>query len=346
MHKDQFLLAAFFIFFSIPTIAQDVKVGCIGFYNFENLFDTLDTPDKYDYEFTPTGDKVYNTILYSDKLKRLARVVSSIGTEFSPHGVSVLGVAEVENRAVLEDFVGEEQLRSRNYQIIHYESPDTRGIDCALIYNPQYFRPIYSEPIKNEILDNDSLVISRPTRDILYVKGLFETDTFHVFVNHWPSRYGGEAATRYLRNYSADLVRARIDQIQSLDPNAKIVVMGDMNDEPNNESILTHLGAKKKKRNVFEGDLFGLMYKYYKKGIGTLAYRDNWSLFDQLIISEPLLNADEGYRYLKAGIYKKKYMITKTGQYKGYPLRTFSGNVYNYGYSDHFPVYFYIVKPI
>ncbi|MBK7871352.1 MAG: endonuclease/exonuclease/phosphatase family protein [Saprospiraceae bacterium] len=324
---------------------KQYKVACIGFYNFENLFDTLDTPDKRDEEFTPQGANRYDTRIYLDKMNHLSQVVSELGMEISPDGVAILGTAEIENRKVLEDFVQQPAIKSRNYQIVHYESPDLRGIDVALLYNPKYFKVTSSRPIPVPLYNDKGERIY--TRDILLVSGIFDGEPLHIFVNHWPSRSGGEAATQPLRNFAASLCKSVADSLTHLDPNAKILVMGDLNDDPSSPSVKDVLNAKSKKEQVRPGAMFNPMYDFYKKGQGTLAYQDAWSLFDQVILSSGWLNEDAGgYQFYQAQVYNKPYLTQSTGQFKGYPLRTFVGSNYMGGYSDHFPVYLYFLKEL
>ncbi|MEO1516588.1 MAG: endonuclease/exonuclease/phosphatase family protein [Bacteroidota bacterium] len=341
----------YFLLFSLlctsSTYAQkkQYKVGCIGFYNFENLFDTLDDPDIRDEEFTPDGSKRWTKSLYQEKLDHMADVVSQIGTDLTPDGLAILGTAETENRKVLEDFAKHPKLRARNYQVVHYDSPDSRGIDVALLYQPKYFTPSHTEALRLKIpLDNgDSLT----TRDVLLVSGLFDGDSLHVLVNHWPSRRGGELRSRPNRIRAAMLNLEAVRKIQERDPDARIVIMGDLNDDPTSPSVKQILKAKSKRKKVASDELYNPMYDFYKKGVGTTAWRDAWSLFDQIIISGTLLQpTDNGYRYYKAEVFNKSFMTQKIGQFKGYPLRTFVGDSYRGGYSDHFPVYMYMVREL
>ncbi|MAT55094.1 MAG: endonuclease [Saprospirales bacterium] len=324
---------------------QQYKVACIGFYNFENLFDTLDTPDKFDEEFTPQGTRLWDGEKYSEKLHNLARVVSELGTDLTPDGPALLGVAEIENRQVLEDFVREPAIAKRGYEIIHYESPDRRGIDVALLYQPKYFTPLGSHPVRLNIKNENGDTVY--TREILYVTGLLDGDTLHVLVNHWPSRRGGEKATRPLRNAAAMLNKNVRDSLIARNPAAKIIVMGDLNDDPTSPSVAKVLLAKPKKNQLRKGDFFNPWHAFYKRGIGTLAYRDAWSLFDQILITEGLVNPENpGYHFYKAKVFNPTYLVQKTGQYKGYPFRTFDFDNYIHGYSDHFPVCIYLLKPL
>jgi hypothetical protein len=328
---------------TILTAQQNYKIAAVGFYNFENLFDTLDTEDVRDTEFTPTGSKVWNTKRYQAKLDNLAKVVAELGTDVTPDGVAVLGVSEIENRSVLEDFVKHPLIKDRNYQIVHQDSPDERGIDVALLYNPKYFE------LKGHV--NLFVELYRDgepdyTRDVLLVSGNFDGEPMHFMVNHWPSRSGGEAASQPARNKAALVCKTAADSIFAEDPKAKIIIMGDLNDDPISPSVKEVIGAKTNRRKVRKGEFYNPMYELYRKGIGTLAYRDAWSLFDQMILSDGLLDErQEGYQFYKVRIHNPRYMLQKHGRFKGYPFRTFGGNEYLGGYSDHFPVYIFMVKP-
>ncbi len=322
---------------------KEFQVAVVGFYNLENLFDTLDSPDTDDREFLPTGGNNWTPEVYQDKQKNMARVISELGTETSPDGIAILGVGEVENRLVLEDLVKQPALADRHYQIVHYDSPDERGIDVGLIYQPKYFRVTGSRAIPLILYGEDGE--RNFTRDILYVAGMLDGEPLHILVNHWPSRRGGEKATRPMRNAAALICKNVADSLMALDPAAKVIITGDLNDDPNSPSVQDVLACKNEKKEVRKGDLFNPMNEFFVQGYGTLAYQDSWNLFDQIIISHGLTTQrQEGYRFHEATVYKKPYLIQQTGQYKGYPFRTFDFGNYIGGYSDHFPVYLTLVK--
>ena len=283
--------------------------------------------------------------LYKDKLGNLAKVVSEIGTDLSPDGLALLGVCEIENRKVLEDFVKQELVADREYQIVHFDSPDKRGIDVGLLYQPKYFEIDTSESlsITDFIMDGGDTLF---TRDILYVSGWLDGDLIHIYVNHWPSRSGGEKRSRPRRNYCANKVKKHMTKILEKDAEAKILVMGDLNDDPLSPSVKKYLGGKGSKEDLGHSDMFNPMVSMYKKGNGTLAWRDTWNLFDQMIFSPSWLNNEEGFSHYKTKIHKKRYLVQKIGRYKGYPFRTFDGDMYVGGYSDHYPVYTYLTKPV
>ncbi len=344
------LCLALFGLFCTKSNAQkekQYKVGVVGFWNFENLFDLEDDTEINDEDFLPTGKNQWTKDKYDEKMGNLARVISDMGTELSPKGVTLLGTAEIENRKVLEDLVKEKAIRDRNYQIVHHDSPDHRGIDCALLYNPEYFTPISSKGLEVELYNDEGE--RRYTRDILYVNGKLDGEEIHVFVCHWPSRRGGEKASRPKRNKAAQVVKDYMTSIQEKDPEAKIIVMGDMNDDPVSPSVKKILDGRKDKESVTANSMYNPMYKFYKRGVGSNAYRDAWSLFDQILITMPLIKTGKsqtGYFHHKTTIYNKKYLVQKTGKYKGYPFRTFAGGKYQGGFSDHFPVYITLLKEI
>ncbi len=322
---------------------QQARVGCIGFYNFENLFDTLDQVDKLDEDFTPEGALQWTAQTYGKKIENLAKVVSELGVSVTPDGPALLGVAEIENSRVLEDFVQHPSLAKRNYQIVHYESPDVRGIDVALLYQPKYFTPFESRPVPVQIYDANGERIL--TRDILFVGGIFDQDTLYVMVNHWPSRRGGAQASQPYRNAAAMQCKMISDSLRMINPEANILIMGDLNDDPVSPSVKQILRAQKKVRKVKTGDFYNPWHDFYKKGIGTLAYQDAWNLFDQILLSAGLVGEEPGgYTFFQAEIYNPAYLVQKTGRFKGYPFRTFAGGAYLGGYSDHFPVCVYLIK--
>ena len=318
------------------------EISAVGFYNLENLFDTLDAPDIRDEEFTPKGKRVWNSDKYFKKLDNIAYTLSRVATEKASDGLSIIGVSEIENRSVLEDLVQHESLAARNYQIIHYDSPDERGIDVGLLYNPTHFEVIGSKAIPLLLYEEGERNF---TRDILHVEGILNSDTIHVLVNHWPSRRGGEKRSSKSRKAAADICKRVYDSLLVENPNTKLVILGDLNDDPVNQSVKKHLVAKGSKSNVREGEMFNPMFDFYKKGIGSNAYRDAWSLFDQVILSEAWLDQTQnGLFYYQAHVYNETFLVEKEGKYKGYPKRTFSGDDFINGYSDHFPVFVYLLK--
>jgi hypothetical protein len=330
-----FILLLTFLLFSVYG-QREYKVGVVGFYNLENVFDTLNQEDVKDEDFLPEGDYVWNTKKYYDKLSNLDRVLSEVGTDYSPDGLAVLGVSEVENRSVLEDLILQKRLKSRGYTIIHEESPDKRGIDVALLYQPKYFTYEGHKAVRVPLVEKE--ISSRPTRD---------GDDFHFLVNHWPSRSGGEAASAPKRELAAQVARGIADSILQTDQEAKIIIMGDLNDDPISPSVKEVIGTQSKKRKVKSDEFYNPFEKYYKKGIGSNAWRDSWNLFDQMLLSHSLIDSrQKGYMHYKSVVFHAPYLISKTGNFKGYPFRTFAGSRYQGGYSDHLPVFSVFVKPI
>lgn len=329
----------------LPISAQDrYKIAAIGFYNLENLFDLVNDTTINDEDFLPTGSYLWTEDKYKHKQANMAKVIAELGVEKTPDGVAILGVAEVENRLVLEDLVKEPAIAARNYQIVHYNSPDERGIDVGLLYNPKYFKVTASKSLPVLIYQGDERNF---TRDVLLVSGVFDGEPIHVMVNHWPSRSGGEKVSEPWRVAAARVCKKACDSLLQLDPKAKFVVMGDLNDDPVNNSVREVLHGKKDKEEVRKGDTFNPFYNLYKKGLGTLAYRDAWSLFDQIILSPAWIQPEVGgYQYFQANVHGPNYMRQQSGQFKGYPFRSYVGAEFQGGYSDHFPTYFYLVKKV
>lgn len=341
----------FFVFnlllISLLSFSQknNYRVSLIGFYNLENLYDTVNNPMVDDEEFLPNSARQYNSHIYLDKLDRLSDVVSQMGTDITPDGLALLGVAEIENDTVLTDLARTPKLAKRKWKFVHYDSPDRRGVDVALFYNPKYFSVLHSEPLFVQLPGGSKDAFF--TRDILYVKGILDGDTIHVFVNHWPSRSGGEERSIPARAAAAGTAKKRIDSLMAINPATKIVLMGDLNDDPVSPSLTKIIGAKGKMADVKENEMFNPWYDMYKKGIGTSPYQDAWGLFDQVLISGAWLNKEQpGYHYSRQVLFNREFLVQKTGKYRGYSKRTWDGITYNYGYSDHFPVYVMMLKKV
>ncbi|MFV0469293.1 MAG: endonuclease/exonuclease/phosphatase family protein [Dysgonomonas sp.] len=315
------------------------KIYTIAFYNVENLFDT--EKDKYsdDEEFTPEGSKNWTTDKYKKKINNVSYVISQIEKENSANKPAIIGLAEVENRKVLVDLTSNRNISGSGYKIIHHDSPDPRGIDVALLYNPQLFKISSEKTIKYQHPKYPNF----KTRELLLVNGILANDSIYIIVNHWVSRKGENNAE--LRDYNAMLCKNVCDSLLKSNQNAKIIIMGDLNDNPNDRSCRVILNARKEKKDVKEGGFFNPMWKIYSSGQGTTCYQNNWDLFDQIIISESLLNSPTGFRYSDIKIFNPDFLIQQKGRYKGYPLRTFSGNTFLNGYSDHFPIIMYLYKP-
>lgn len=346
-----FILTIFLLASSV-CFSQDAKtyqIRTIGFYNLENLFDPVNDPDKYD-EASPIMEmpESLRKEAYQKKLKNMAHVIAEIGHQQTNNAPVLLGIAEVENRRVIEDLINQPILLSYHYGIIHYDSPDIRGIDVALLYQKKAFRPIVSSSHRLLIYEAENPKKRVYTRDQLLVKGSLDGDILYLIINHWPSRRGGEAKSRYKRESAAALNKRLIDSIQVKEPYAKIITMGDLNDGPTNSSLKNVLKTKASKKNLKRKDLYNPMENMQRKqGMGTIAYRDSWDLFDQMIMTSVLLKKNySSYRFYKAGIFNPRYLKTATGKYKGYPFRSFNNSGFPGGYSDHFPVYIFLVRAV
>ncbi len=345
MRKNFLLLTLLAISVCAFSQQQKYKVSLVGFYNLENFYDTINNPSVDDEEFLPSSPRKYNSRIYMDKVERLSTVISQIGTDINPDGLAMIGVAEVENDTVINDLIHSSNLKSRNLKYCHFDSPDRRGVDVGFIYNPKYFRVLATAPFFVNLPSGSK--DSYFTRDVLYVKGIMDGDTVHVFVNHWPSRRGGEERSRPGRAAAAGVVKIRVDSIIALNPGAKFMIMGDLNDDPISPSVTKVLGATGKSKDVKPGGIFNPYTDFYKQGIGTLPYQDAWGLFDQILISQGLLEKEQsGYHFHKAVIFNKDFLIQKTGKFRNYGKRTWDGITYNYGYSDHFPVYVMLLKKV
>ncbi|GAB3418890.1 endonuclease/exonuclease/phosphatase family protein [Niabella aquatica] len=342
--KNTFLLS--WVMLTVSAFSQSTyKSAIIGFYNFENFYDTIFHGSYDDAAFTPNGSKAYTSAVFNDKVAKLAGVLSQIGTDLNPDGPALLGTAEIENKYVLDTLLRHPLIAERKYKYVHYDSKDFRGVDVALIYNPEYFKVEKSRPVFVKIPAGTKNAVY--TRDVLWVRGLLNGERMHVFVNHWPSRSGGEKRSQPARMAAATTVRKFIDSLLIIDPASKIIVMGDLNDDPVSSSVTKGLKAPGDVKNIRMDDLYNPWVSMYKSGQGTLAYQDAWSLFDQILFSSSFLNRNqEGFFYYRHHVFKADYMIENTGRYKGYPMRTYNGDVYRGGYSDHFPTYIVLLKKV
>lgn len=319
------------------------KVVTVAFYNVENLFDTINDPIKND-EASPIMEmsKKIRGDVYKRKQRNIAQVIKRIGVDVAKNAPAIVGLAEIENFDVLQDLVNTPELNKYNYGIIHYESPDYRGIDVALLYQKAIFKPLHSSAKELVINRNDSGK-RYYTRDQLYVKGLLDGEEFHFLVNHWPSRGNKEA----YRIKAAKTSRAIMDSVMATKSDVKVMIMGDFNDGPDNKSITQHLNAKSSKKEVKHNEVYNPFNKIIKRGIGASAWRDTWNLFDQIMLSKALIsNNYTSYQIYKAGVFNANFLQTTEGRYKGYPFRSFSDGGFTGGYSDHFPVYIHLIKEI
>jgi endonuclease/exonuclease/phosphatase family metal-dependent hydrolase len=336
----------FTLVIAASAFAQDKKFTsvCVGFFNVENLFDTLDQEHVSDGEFTPESAKLWGTERYMKKLDDLGRVISELGAELHPNGLAVLGLAEVENRSVVDDLVKNKAIAGRNYQVVHEDSPDRRGIDVALLYDPTRFEVTAHRSYFLDLgtTENGDTIFSR---DQLLVSGVLEGEVVHVIVAHWPSRSGGQKRSSPRRIKAAELGRHIVDSLLTEDPQARIIYMGDLNDDPTDPSVRRFLKSTGDKELATNGRLYNPMVDFAQRGIGSLAWRDSWNLFDQVILSESLLDA-EGFRYYGTRVYNEGYLRQKDGNFAGYPYRTYVGSTYQGGFSDHFPVFVIFVKEV
>ena len=326
---------------------NEYKVLTVAFYNLENLFDTENDPRKFD-ERSPIMEmpEPLRAEAYRKKLHNMASVLSKIGLEVSQNSPAVIGISEVENQKVIEDLLNQPELIDKNYGIVHYDSPDERGIDVALIYQKALFRPISSSS-HDVYLYNNERKKQDYTRDQLLVTGFLDGEKMHFIVNHWPSRGGGQAASEPGRLAAAAVTKGIIDSIQAVDPYAKIIAMGDFNDNGYNKSFKEVLGTKSEQENVELKGLYNPYEALHAQGIGSNAYRDGWDNFDQIIMTKPFLANDyTSYDFYKAFVFNPKFMLTPEGRYKGYPFRSWGNGTFTGGYSDHFPVYIYLIKKI
>lgn len=343
--KQKALLISIFSL-SITAMAQDnqrYKIRIVAFYNVENLFDTIRDTLVYDGDRTPDGKDHWTPVRYASKIAAISKTLSQIGAGITGSSPDLIGLCEVENRQVLEDLTNHSGLRSKNYGIIHFESPDERGIDVALLYKKDSFLPVAFTSRRLLLWNSDN---ERDyTRDQLVVQGLLDSEEIFVIINHWPSRSGGEARSRPFRIAAARLNNRIMDSLRRSHPSPKVIIMGDFNDNPTDFSIRKTLQIKGSKDSLLATDLFNPMERLFKKGVGSLAYRDQWSLFDQIFFTGNFMNdSNNGYRYWKAGVFRPSYLITPTGMYRGYPFRTYANGNYTGGYSDHFPVYAFLLK--
>ena len=299
----------------------------IAFYNLENFFDTEDDPHTLDDDFTPKGFKKWNTSKFRKKVKKIGKTISQIGLEESKKPPVLIGIAEVENKEVIQALLKSKSLRDEEYDFVHWDSPDERGIDTALIYHNEYFKVLDSETLPLLIEDDDG---DRDfTRDILYVHGKLKLEEVHIFVNHWPSRRDGADETSYKRIKAAETVLQKLNGLN--EDLSNIIVMGDFNDDPNSESIKTLMAS---------GRFINPMQKLLSPVSGSANYKGKWSLFDQILVSHTFLNYEPNtHSFKKAKIFAPKFLTEWKGKYKGNPFRTFVGRKYLGGYSDHFPVY-------
>ena len=306
----------------------------IAFYNLENLFDTENDPNTLDDDFTPKGLKHWNYKRYHRKIKKLGSVISQIGTKKSNDAPAIVGVAEVENKTVLHDLVNSTYLKNEQYSFVHHDSPDERGIDVALLYKKELFEFISSETYPLFLEDENG---NRDyTRDILLVTGNLKGELIHILVNHWPSRRSGDDITEEKRVKAAQLAYEISNKITSENKEAKIIIMGDFNDDPTSLSVKNYL---------VNDTFFNPMEKLLNDGYGTLSYDKIWHIFDQIMFSKNFINqTSTGLTFKFADVFDEHFLQEYKGKHKGEPFRTFIGKWYQGGFSDHFPVYVHLTS--
>ena len=342
MKKIHFILCILLLGINTLVIQAQKKfeVYSIGFYNLENLFDTIHDKGKNDYEYLPDGVNKWGTMKYSNKLRNMATVLNEMSTDMLPMGLAAVGVSEIENSRVLDDLVNHDILAHRGWKVIHIEGPDQRGVDCGLLYNPKLFKPLSAALIPYTTSDNNT---TYKTRGFLTVSGELADEKVHFIVNHWPSR----AAKSPARERAGTLVKAIKDSLMNAEPESKVIIMGDLNDDPDNKSIKNNLGAKRKSSEIkLPTDLYNPWWDILRsKGLGTLKYRGKWNLFDQIIVSGNLVGKERStLKYYKPEIFSRSYLMQQEGKYKGSPKRTHASGVWLNGYSDHRPVIMYLIK--
>lgn len=354
------LLVTIFCGLAAPAFAQEPEsddaprahgqlVRCVAFYNLENLFDTIHDEGKNDFEYLPDGGMKWDGHKYLSKIHNMAYAISRLGLDEDPRGAMCIGVAEVENIGCLNDLCAELHKHDRNYEPILLEGPDRRGVDVGFLYNPTMFKPVNVKgyELKAHYADGGEVKSRLQLLVSGYILNAKPLEKIHIIVNHWPSRYGGELASRATRDTAAMLCRSICDSIYLREPRAKIIVMGDLNDDPSNHSCAEVMAARKTREEVEEQGFFNTMWLKLDRGIGSLAYNGGWNLFDQIIISEPLMNArleDGRWCYWKSQIFNKPFLTVQNGKDKGMPLRTHRSGTWQNGYGDHYPTMIYLIK--
>lgn len=355
--KRSFIVAALLLLMSLSASAQKTQQNyVIGFYNLENLFDIYDDPVKNDSEFLPEGKNKWTQAKYEKKLHNMAKVIRSMADN-NKRWHTILGISEIENRLVIEDLVSQPEIADANYQIVHYDSPDRRGVDVALLYKPDQFTYLDSESIpfdfNSDIDFSDTDTSYFKTRDILMVHGLIAGEHFAFYVAHLPSRIGGKGGN--LRSRGAEIIYNHSRRMEAKYPGIKIVAMGDMNDNPTDDSMAKYLHGQEHLENVTPTEFYSPYISMFKAGYGSLCYQGVWSIYDLELVNYNLAHAPDGGLKIQpvtknhgkeyyGVVFKRPWMTTQKGQYKGYPFRTFSNGAFVGGYSDHYPTYIVIGK--
>lgn len=345
--KRTLTLILFCALFLAACTARSQQPCKVVFYNVENFFDTFDDPDTQDDEFTPGGAKQWDAERYAQKLANIERVLADIAAVDSDFP-AVIGLAEVENCGVVEDLVSAQRLAPAGYRFVHFDSPDERGIDVALLYRPDRFRLEGCAPVKARV----PMMPHLRTRDILTVWGALDGEPFFFVVSHWPSRLGGQEASEFKRVAVGEQIRRIADSVAAAQPAVKLVIMGDFNDDPVDRSIAEGLGACLTEADVEPGSLFNPFAAVFRSGEGTLTYNNAWNLFDNIVVSANLVTPPAGSYGLRreaetnrsGHIFRPDYLLESDGPYRGTPLRSFVGKRYTGGFSDHLPVYICLEK--
>jgi predicted extracellular nuclease len=333
-HYALLLFLLFSLHFSVYSIEkQKFRVMC---YNVENFFDCIDDSLTNDAEYLPGGMRGWNYQKYQTKQANIGKVITAIGGWEAP---ALVGLCEVESEKCLFDLTRSSGLKNLKYRFVHYESPDARGVDVALLYQPQMFKPIAHQPIRISYPDAPN----SKTRDILYVSGAVPTgDTLHVFVCHFPSRLGGELESEERRMYVASVLKQQTDSIFTRNNSANMIIMGDFNDYPDNKSMSEVLGAIEPSENLIQNQLYNLMYPLHKSGKGSHKHAGQWGALDQIIVSGNLLNLRHKFNSQTADvhIFYADFLLEDDKNFLGkQPLRTYVGMKYQGGFADHLPVY-------
>lgn len=319
---------------------QGMMMG-IAFYNLENLFDTINNNGKYDLEFSPKGSRQWDGRKYWSKINKLAEVIAAMKTKTTPFGPAIIGISEIENESVVSDLVNAKPIKKMGLKYVHHDSPDRRGVDVGLIYNPKFFKV---ESVTNTTLripDNPNF----RTRDQMCVVGKLMGHPLAVIVNHYPSRLGGQEQSSHLREAAAALSKHIADSLWQINPDMGVIIMGDMNDDPQDKSMAQVLGAAREREGVEPHGFFNPFWSILDKGIGTLAYKSQWNLFDQIVLSGNLVNTPASqFHFNRALVHNFEFLRDTQGSRKGYPLRTYSAGVWLDGYSDHFPTQVLLLK--
>lgn len=345
MKKIYLLLAAAIIAMSATaedSISRCRKTYGVAFYNLENLFDTINSNGRWDLEFSPAGKRQWDSEKYALKVNNLANAIANMVTDATPGGPAIVGIAEVENASVVQDLVDAAPLRNRRLKFVHHDSPDLRGIDVGMLYDPEQYEVLSVQNHRLVLTDNPDFL----TRDQMCVTGLLDGDSLSVIINHWPSRLGGQEESEPMRIAAAMLTRHIVDSLLALNPRQGIIIMGDLNDDPQNRSVAEVVGARADEEDVKCGaGFYNPWWRILESGKGTLTYRGAWNLFDQILLSGTMLDGgDSGLRYVGAEIMDIEFLKQTEEKYRGMPWRTYAGGRFLGGYSDHFPTQVFLIK--